>query len=265
MKNYIVIGNPIEHSLSPKIHNYWFIKNKIKAKYQKKLITEDNLKDIVKKIKEKEIHGANITVPFKEKIIPFIDKLSEEAKLANSVNTIHLTNNYVTGHNTDIAGFYLSIKSNKFNFKNKKALILGAGGVTPSIIIALRRLGINQILISNRTKEKAVILKQRFKFIKILEWGEFEKADLVINATSLGLKKDDIIALDESLFGSNIFFYDVIYNMQETNFIKKAKNKGCIVQNGLMMFIHQAAQAFKIWHNKEPDVDKDLVKFLQND
>ena len=106
MKIYSVIGNPIEHSLSPKIHNYWFKENGIKAKYEKQSLLDNQLEDFVKKIKNKEIYGANVTVPFKEKIIPFMDKLTYEASEANSVNTIYLYKNNVVGHNTDIFGFY---------------------------------------------------------------------------------------------------------------------------------------------------------------
>ena len=138
MKNFLVIGNPIEHSISPKIHNYWFKKNGIKATYDKILLIENQLEDFINRIRSKEIYGANITVPFKEKIMPYIDTLSNEAREANSVNTIYLSNDKVVGHNTDIEGFYLSLKNKKLNFRNKNSLILGSGGVTPSIIIALK-------------------------------------------------------------------------------------------------------------------------------
>ena len=265
MKIYSVIGNPIEHSLSPKIHNYWFKENGIEAKYEKQSLLDSQLEDFVKKIKNKEIYGANVTVPFKEKIIPFMDKLTYEASEANSVNTIYLYENNVVGHNTDIFGFYFSIKSKNINFKNKNALILGSGGVTPSIIIGLKKLGFKKITISNRTKDKAIKLKKKFDFLEVLDWGKTKKANIIINSTSLGLKENDNINLDQFIFDPDSFFYDVIYNPKETNFLKNAKSKGFLVQNGLMMFVYQAAEAFKTWHNIKPKIDKKLIEFMQND
>ena len=265
MKKYVVIGNPIEHSLSPKLHNYWFKKKNLIANYEKEKLSDNQLENFVKKIKDKQINGANVTVPFKEKIIPFVDELSEEAKEANSVNTIYLSGSKIKGHNTDILGFYLSLKNPDTKFRNNSALILGAGGVTASIIIALKRLGLKKIFICNRTKEKAIKLKDRFKFIEILDWGEAIKSDIIINSTSLGLNKNDTIDFNLDNFDKSSIFYDVIYKPAETNFLKNAKRKGCEVQNGLMMFIYQAAESFKIWHNIEPAIDKDVINFLKND
>ena len=265
MKKYLVIGNPLEHSLSPKIHNFWFKQNKINAIYNKETLEDVDLENFIKMIRDKKIEGANITVPFKEKIIKFIDILSDEARDANSVNTVYMSGNNIMGHNTDIAGFYLSLKSETINLKDKNILILGAGGVTPSIILGLRMIGVKKIIVSNRTKDKVLKLKERFSFIEVLNWGETVKANAIINTTSVGLKKTDKIQLNSSLFTPDTFFYDVIYNPKETNFLKKAKNEGCMVQNGLMMFINQAAVAFKTWHNIMPKIDKNLIEFLQND
>ena len=140
MKKYIVIGNPIEHSLSPELHNYWIKKNKIDAFYDKKLINEENIKNIIDKIKKEEIHGINVTVPFKKLVIPFLDQLSPEAKKSQSVNTIYLENKKIIGHNTDIAGFELSLRHLNYDVEDKKVFILGAGGVVPSIIVALNKM-----------------------------------------------------------------------------------------------------------------------------
>ena len=157
--------------------------------------------------------GINVTVPFKKKIIPYLQKLSKEASISNSVNTIYLENNEIVGHNTDIAGFELAIRYSKFDTTDKKVLILGAGGVVSSLIIALKNLGVSQIIISNRTKEKALELKNNYKDLEIIEWGTTPDFDIVINATSLGLNNDDDeIKLDYNKIGSNKFFFDVIYN-----------------------------------------------------
>tara|TARA_B100001175_G_scaffold220716_1_gene187860 strand:+ start:321 stop:1112 length:792 start_codon:yes stop_codon:yes gene_type:complete len=262
MKKFLVIGNPIEHSLSPTLHNYW-IKNKgIDAIYNKQKLNENELEQIILQVKEKKIDGINVTVPFKKTIIPFLDKLSIEAKSTQSVNTIYLKDNKVIGHNTDIVGFETSIKESKYSLVNKEILILGAGGVVPSIIFALNKMKVSKIKISNRTKGKAENLKTIFKNIEIIEWGEVPNFDMIINATSIGLKKDENINLDFSSISKGSFFYDVIYNPRETNFLKIGKSLGNITLNGKLMFIYQALAAFNIWHGLEPDVDENVIKLL---
>ena len=114
MKKYLVIGNPIKHSLSPKLHNYWIKKNNIIAIYEKKKIDQKDLKNVIFKVKEGDLQGINVTVPFKKAAIPYIDYLSPEAELTQSINTIYLNDNKIIGHNTDIAGFELSLKKIKY-------------------------------------------------------------------------------------------------------------------------------------------------------
>ena len=262
MKKFVVIGNPIEHSLSPILHNFWIKNNSIDAIYEKQKLNEDELEQQILQVKEKKISGINVTVPFKKTIIPFLDELSIEAESTQSVNTIYLRDNKVIGHNTDIFGFETSIKKSKYNLTDKEVLILGAGGVVPSIIFALNKMKISKIKISNRTKDKAENLKTLFKNIEIIEWGEVPNFDMIINATSLGLKKEDKINLDFSLISKNVFFYDVIYNPRETNFLKTGKSLGCTILNGKLMFIYQALLAFNIWHKLEPNVDENVIKLL---
>ena len=262
MKKFLVIGNPIEHSLSPRLHNYWIKNNGIDAIYEKTKLDENELENIVLQIKQKKIYGANITVPFKKAIIPFLDELTTEADSTQSVNTLFLKDNKVIGHNTDIIGFETSIKKSKFNILNKEVLILGAGGVVSSIIFALNKMKVSKIIISNRTREKAENLKKLFKNIEIIDWGEVPNSDMIINATSIGLKKEDHIILDFSLTSKNSLFYDVIYNPKETNFLKTGKKMGNMTLNGKLMFIYQALSAFNIWHGIEPNVNEDVIKLL---
>ena len=262
MKKYLVIGNPIEHSLSPKLHNYWIKKNNINAVYDKKKINENEIKYLISEIKNKKISGINVTVPFKNSVIPFVDKLSSEADQSQSVNTIYLKENKIIGHNTDIAGFELAVRHFNYDIKNKIVFILGAGGVVSSIILSLNKMKVSKIIISNRTKKRTENLKNLFKNIDVVEWGEIPRFDIIINATSLGLKEEDEIKIDYSNIGSNKFFYDVIYNPKQTNFLKKAKNLGNKTENGMMMFIYQAHQAFTIWHKLMPDIDEETIKLL---
>ena len=264
MKKYFVIGNPINHSLSPKLHNYWLRENNIDAIYGKRKIDEKNLQSIISEVKEKKINGINVTVPFKKLVIPYLDKLSQEAEQTQSVNTIILTNDNLVGHNTDIAGFTKAIKDLNFNIEGKKIFILGAGGVVPSIIFALNKMNVSKIIISNRTKKKAEDLKSQFHNLEVLNWGDINDFDVIINATSLGLNKE-AIDLDFSKFSNNKLFYDVIYNPVETNFLKEGKKLGNKTENGKLMFIYQALEAFKLWHGIEPQINNNILEILNND
>ena len=262
MKKYLVIGNPIEHSLSPKLHNYWIKKNNIEAVYDKKQINESDIEFVINEIKNEKINGINVTVPFKKLVIPFMDELSSEANESQSVNTIYFQNGKVIGHNTDISGFELGIKYSKYDVKNKIVFILGAGGVVSSIIIALKKMGAAKIIISNRTKTKAEDLKKIFNELEIIDWGKTPNFDMIINATSIGLKNEEGINLDYTSVGNNKFFYDLIYNPKETIFLKRAKLFGNKAENGKMMFIYQAHQAFTVWHKLMPDINEETMNLI---
>ena len=264
MKKFLVIGNPISHSLSPKLHNYWLKQNNIDAIYEKINLEEDGIKEIIQDIKKQKIGGCNVTVPFKKKVIPFLDKLSVEAEQTQSVNTIIFRNGNLIGHNTDITGFTKAIEALEFNLRNKKIFILGAGGVVPSLIFALSRMNVYEITISNRTRINADNLKSQFKNIKIFDWGDLPNFDVIINATSLGLD-NETINLDFSKVENNKLFYDVIYNPPETNFLKQGRKLGNQVENGKLMFIYQASEAFKLWHGIDPEIDNQIIKLLDND
>ena len=262
MKKYLVIGNPIEHSLSPKLHNYWFGKNKIDANYSKRKIDKREIQEIMTEIKDNKLDGINVTVPFKTHVIPFLDTLSKESQITQSVNTIYLHHKKLVGHNTDIKGFELSLKDTQFDLNNKSIFILGAGGVVPSIIYALEKLGVSKITVSNRTKQKAKNLKKNFPNINLVDWGDQPEFDMIINATSLGLNKEDKMGLIFKNINKEKLFYDVIYNPKETNFLRTGKSLGCQVSNGKMMFIYQAFEAFKLWHKVKPKIDDELKNFL---
>ena len=262
MKKYLVIGNPIEHSLSPQLHNYWIKKNNIDAVYERKKLENNDLENLILEVKNKKINGVNVTVPFKKAVIPYLDTLSPEAKTTKSVNTIYLQGNKTIGHNTDIGGFELAIKDTKYDLTGKKVLILGAGGVVPSLIFALKRMKVLEITLSNRTRTKAEDLSNLFDNLTIVDWGEVPNSDMIINATSLGLNNNDEFNLDFSKLKKNKFFYDVIYNPTSTNFLEIAKKLGNKAENGKRMFIYQAAEAFKIWHGIDPEINEETYKLL---
>ena len=262
MKNFIVIGNPIEHSLSPLLHNYWIKNNGINAIYEKQKLNDNQLREFISQIREKKINGINVTIPFKKSVIPYLDELSIEAQNTQSVNTIYFKDNKIMGHNTDIVGFETSVKKSKYDLTNKEVFILGAGGVVPSIIFALIKMRASKIIVSNRTKEKMDNLKNLFQNIETVDWGKVPNFDMIINATSVGLKNEDNINLNFSSISKNKFFYDVIYNPKETNFLKTGKNLGNLTLNGKLMFIYQALASFNIWHGLEPGIDENVIKLL---
>ena len=259
MKKYLVIGNPIEHSLSPKLHNHWIKENNIDAIYDKKQLNESDIEEIVDEVKKGEIDGINVTVPFKKSVIPFLDQLTALAKEVQSVNTIFKKDDKIIGDNTDIGGFEKGLKYINYDLKNKNVFILGAGGVASSIILALKRLGAAKIILSNRTKKKADDLKKKYTDLEIINWGETPDFNVIINATSLGLKSDDQIKLNYTDIGTNKLFYDIIYNPNKTKFLSKAEQFGNQIENGKMMFIYQAQLAFRIWHNILPKIDNRLL------
>ena len=259
MKKFFVIGKPINHSLSPELHNFWIKKNKIDAVYDKIKLEESELKDFINKLRNEEIHGINVTVPFKNKVIKYLDKLSLEVETTDSVNTIYKSGDDIIGHNTDVAGFELGLRHSKINVLHKSILILGAGGVVASIIYSLLIMGCKKIFLSNRTFEKAENIKKKFNEVEVLKWGKIPDFDIVINATSVGLKGD---SLDLDLKAKGKIFYDIIYNPRETPFLKKAKENGNRIENGIFMFIYQANQSFSIWNNVIPKIDEEVLNIL---
>ena len=277
MKKYLVIGNPIDHSLSPRLHNYWFKENNIEAVYEKKQVNEADIEGIISNIRNGEIEGINVTVPFKKSVISFLDKVEIPEK-TQSVNTIYIEKNNITGsnkivgRNTDILGFKYSLEHIKYSVKGKKIFILGAGGVTPSIIYALEEMEPSVIMLSNRTKKKAENLIKLFPQIELVEWGDIRNFDMIINTTSLGLKENDKLPINYDQIGSGKFFYDVIYNPKKTNFLLEAEKRGHQIENGKMMFIYQAQEAFRlftiapnVWMGLVPSINKKVLKLLDND
>jgi len=259
MKKYFVIGNPIEHSLSPKLHNHWIKENNLNAIYDKIQLNENDIKNIIDDVKNEKINGINVTVPFKKSVIPFLDELTPLANETQSVNTVFKKDNKVIGDNTDVGGFENGLKYINYNVQSKKIFVLGAGGVVPSIIFGLKRLGASKIFLSNRTKEKAKYLKNIYPEIEVIDWGKITDFDMLINATSLGLQKNDQIKLDLSRAGPNKLFYDIIYNPKKTNFLSEGERLGNKIENGKMMFIYQAQLSFKIWHNILPKIGENLL------
>jgi shikimate dehydrogenase len=268
-KSFGIIGKPLSHSISPELHNFWFKKYNISADYSLLEIEQNEIEEIIKKIRNKELHGINVTVPYKQVVIPFLDLILDDAKETLSVNTISLNKDgKIVGNNTDVYGLEQGFlkRLDEKNLEQNKILILGAGGVTPSIIYALAKKGIKQITISNRTIEKAEDIKKRFPFIKIIKWENIEtevnSMNIIVNATSLGLKNSLDFTQEFKFIKNNLVYYDIIYNPRETTMIKKFKKKGIKTYNGLEMFIYQGQKSFSLWNKIKPELDEELIQTI---
>ena len=268
IKKFGIIGNPIKHSLSPVLHNYWFKKYNIDANYSIiDLKDENNLPEIIDQIKNKEISGINVTLPYKQKIVSHVDTIVNDAEVTSSVNTIYLDNQgNIIGENTDVFGLQAAYLKEIDNASKKKALIIGAGGVSPSVILSLQKSGIQEISITNRTREKFIFLKNKFSSLKMIEWNklqeEIENFDIIINATSLGLKGNKDFDFNFEKIKSNLIYIDTIYNPLETKTLKYLKKMNIKVFNGLNMFIYQGQKAFYLWNKINPEIDETLIDLL---
>ena len=269
-KKFGIIGNPIKHSLSPVLHEYWFKKYDIDADYSIIEASDKDLPKILEKVKQGYYSGINVTLPFKQKIINHVDKLVNDAELAGSVNTVLLDNdNIVIGENTDVYGLQAAYLKEIDSITNKKALVIGAGGVSPSVILSIQKSGIRNISITNRTNEKCIFLKKKFSFLNIIPWSdlklEIKNFDIIINATSLGLKNGEDFIFNFSGTKSQVIYIDTIYNPLETKTFKYLKEEGRKVFNGLDMFIYQGQKSFYLWNKINPEIDDELVELLNSE
>jgi shikimate dehydrogenase len=266
-KNFGIIGSPIEHSLSPLLHNYWFKKYNIDATYSIIEAEENDLSNIVKKIKNKSLNGVNVTLPYKQKIINKVDKIINDAEITGSVNTLlQDEDGFTVGENTDVFGLQAAYLKEMDIDLNKKTLVIGAGGVSPSVILALQKSGIKNISIINRTKEKCLFLKKKFNYLNILNWNELQfeinNYDIIINATSLGLKNGQDFDIDFSKCKNDATYIDTIYNPLKTKTFRFLESKGIKVFNGLDMFIYQGQKSFYLWNKINPEIDDGLMDLL---
>ena len=266
-KKFGIIGSPIKHSLSPVLHEYWFKKYNIDADYSIIEATDKDLPKIIEKVKQGYYSGINVTLPFKQMVINYVDKLVNDAEITGSVNTVLLDNdNTVIGENTDVYGLQAAYLKEIDNSLNKKALVIGAGGVSPSVILSIKKSGINNISITNRTNEKCIFLKKKYNFLNIILWKhlklEIKNFDIIVNATSLGLKNGEDFNFNFSDTKNEAIYIDTIYNPLETKTFKYLKEEGRKVFNGLDMFIYQGQKSFYLWNKINPEIDNELVELL---
>jgi len=261
-----VIGHPIKHSYSPIMHNTAFQLADLNYVYLPFDLTSSNLKDALKGMVALGIKGFNVTIPHKEKVIPFLNDVSEGASVVGAVNTIVNENGKLNGYNSDVHGIYETLKEYKKDLAGSVITILGAGGAARSVIFTLiRHFHVKKIHIINRTEERANSIKNYFStkmlFEKIVTHTltpheivkVLSKSKLIINASSIGMypKEDDSPTKIAESFNSNQLVFDIVYNPIRTKFLSLAAREGATTINGLKMFVEQGAKSFELWTGKQ--------------
>ena len=264
-----IIGYPLSHSLSPPMHNFIYQKLGIEILYKKWEIEEQNLELHIRKINNDDFVGANVTVPYKEKIVPFLDEIKDEAKFTGAVNTIVRNNNQLIGYNTDVFGIKetldIQFKSDEIN----NVVIFGAGGAAKAALYVLFQKGLKNLTIINRTKANAVKMVDQFNNFNfeysVLTFNEIpqiktacQSTDLIINTTILGMKGsgyEDISPVDSTFINSNSIIFDMVYNPTKTQLIKIALDKNANIIEGLNMLVYQAIKSIELWTGISPSFD----------
>ncbi|KUO58787.1 MAG: shikimate dehydrogenase [Gracilibacter sp. BRH_c7a] len=267
---YGIIGYPVEHSLSPVMHEAGFRELGIDAQYHRIPLHPTELAEGLAFLLELGYSGINVTYPLKEAVLPFLDKVNPQASEIGAVNTIKVVDGGLQGYNTDGDGFVQALKEQGYDFTGRKVVILGAGGSAKSIAASLAHLPIKEILILNRTEEKARILVELVHSLGGQASGEafisgdwLKKVDLLIQTTSVGMRGE---SYPLSLQGINpsAWVIDLIYHPPLTKFLAEAESLGCRTMNGLDMLIWQGALAWKIWLDREAPVAQMRRALLDN-
>jgi len=254
---YGLIGNPISHSLSPLMHNAAFAHLKINAQYQLFPLKEEEIENFLRGLQKNNIFGLNVTVPYKEKVVPFLAEISSEAELIGAVNTIKVCGERLRGFNTDGAGFLKHLNDDlKFNPQGKTIAIIGAGGAARAVSVFLGKSlpKIISIYDVDMVKLAALVNQLKIKFqsvefnaVNSISALKIEKSDLLVNATPIGMKETDPCLVDGGLIHKDLLVYDLIYNLKETKLLKLAREKGAVTANGLGMLLYQGMLAFETW------------------
>lgn len=258
-----VIGNPVSHSLSPKLHGYWLKRYGIEGEYTALQVMEDTLETTLRTLPSQGFIGANVTIPHKVNVMQFADKITDRATLIGAANTlIFKEDGRIFADNTDGYGFIANLRQGapEWDPKRGPAAIFGAGGAARAIIVALADAGVPEIIVANRTRAKAEALRSDFGArVSVVDWVQADKmledANTVINTTSLGMvgAHDFKVSLDE--LSPKAVVTDIVYNPLQTPFLIAAAKKGCTTVDGLGMLLHQGVPGFERWFGKRPDVD----------
>ena len=265
-----VIGFPVAHSKSPKMHRYWLRKYGLKGDYVPLHIHDDDLEDVLRAMPRMGFVGANVTIPHKTKVMAIADHISDRATLIGAANTlIFRDDGSIFADNTDGYGFMANLRQGApdWNPKAGPAAIFGAGGAARAIIVALADAGVPEIYLSNRTKTKAEALKAEFGArLKVVDWVQagnmLDDATTVINTTSLGMVGAAELRVPLDGLRPGMLVTDIVYTPLKTRLLLEAERVGCTVVDGLGMLLHQGVPGFERWFGMRPDVDEELRRIM---
>jgi shikimate dehydrogenase len=253
-----VIGWPVGHSLSPRIHRFWLAELGIAGRYEAVVVSPDWLEDIVDSFRQAGWCGFNVTVPHKEAIIPLLDSIAPAARDIGAVNTVvAVGEGKFEGRNTDAPGFLASIRAVRAIRTDRPAVVLGAGGAARAILAALSGAGVREIRIANRNKERAEALASAFPAV-VCDWDDrarmLEGCGLLINSTSLGMTGQPALEIDLARLPETALVTDIVYRPLETDLLARARARGNPAVDGLGMLLHQAVEGFAAWFGVTPHV-----------
>ena len=265
-----VLGNPISHSKSPRMHNYWLKQNKLNGYYIPIKVELENFEETIWTLVSMGFSGVNVTIPHKLSALKIADESSSTAQYIGAANTLTFTKeNKIYADNTDAYGFINNIKCKYPDWDPKKGMsvVLGAGGASRAVIAALLSEGSKEIIVLNRTIEKAEALKEDYdNKITVESWKNINEVAAscsnIINTTSLGMNNESLIAIQPNAIPETALVSDLVYTPLETNFLKMAKNRGSRTVDGLGMLIHQGVPGFEAWFGQKPLVTEELRKIL---
>ena len=265
-----VLGNPISHSKSPRMHNYWLKKNKLNGYYIPIKVELADFEQTIRTLMKMGFSGVNVTIPHKLLALKIADESSSIAQCIGAANTLTFTKeNKIYADNTDAYGFINNIKCKYPDWDPKKGMsvVLGAGGASRAVIAALLSEGSKEIIVLNRTIEKAEALKEDYdNKITVESWKNINEVAAscsnIINTTSLGMNNESLIAIQPNAIPETALVSDLVYTPLETNFLKVAKNRGSRTVDGLGMLIHQGVPGFEAWFGQKPLVTEELRKIL---
>lgn len=267
MHKACVIGYPLSHSLSPKLHGYWLKQYHIEGSYEARQTKPEDFETTVLSLRDQGWRGFNLTIPYKESILALLDDVDETASAIGAVNTVIIDRNTLVGSNTDAYGFMANIKQHAPLAKKRKAVILGAGGAARAVCQALMAEGFEDIIVANRTRQKALALVHHFRDMpRVVSWDErsaaLENTDLLVNTTSLGLQGSPPLEMDLRLLPGQAIVSDIVYAPLDTPLLQAARKRGNVAVDGLGMLIHQGVPAFEAWFGVRPEVTDNVRNYM---
>lgn len=262
-----VMGHPIEHSLSPRLHGYWLKKYNINGTYEALAVAPDQLRQALKTLRDRGFRGVNLTVPHKEAALQIVDHVDPLARRIGAVNTVVVRDDgTLEGRNTDAYGFMQNLLSANYKVDQKPVVILGAGGAARAAIVALLDMNVGSIRILNRSQDKAQKLAQEsginLAVHALNDTNALKEAGLLINATSLGLKGQPPLDIDLDMLPRDALVTDMVYAPLMTDLLKRADARGNKIVDGLGMLLHQARPAFKAFYGVDPEVTLELRAYV---